>query len=229
MALNGHPDNPPTRVGSSLGDIAAGMFAANAVCAALYRRSVTGRGDRIDVAMVDSVFAILENNLARAQMEEEPPTRRGSSHPSAAPYDVYPSADGWIVLGCATPPTWVRLCAVMGRPDLAEDPRFSDNAARVRNPPDLTEAISAWSRALPSDEAVRLRTDAGGPAARIREVRELLDDERLAARGLIVPVTLASGREIRLPGCPMRFAEAGTGIRIRPPRLGEQDREIPGA
>jgi crotonobetainyl-CoA:carnitine CoA-transferase CaiB-like acyl-CoA transferase len=227
MALNGHPQTPPTRLGSSLGDIGAGLFAANAICAALYRRSVTGRGDRIDVAMTDSVFALLENAVARAQWEPEPPTRRGSTHPSAAPYDAYPASDGWIVLGCATRPTWERLCNAMGRPDMIGDPRFADNAARVANLEALTGAIAAWTGTRTEREAVALLTEAGVPAAPVAGIDELLDDPRLIARDMLVETTLANGRTLRLPGCPMRFTETGSGIRLRPPLVGEQDEEIP--
>ena len=223
MGLTGFPDAPPTRVGSSLGDIATGMFAANAVCAALYRRSVTGRGDRLDLAMVDSVFAILENALVRAQVEPTPPGRIGSAHASAAPYDVYPTADGWLVLGCATRPTWERLCTVMERPDLADHPHFATNEARIHHLAELTETLGAWTRTLPTDEAVRRLESVQVPAAPVRGVAELLEDEQLVARGMLAPVTLAGGREVRLPGCPMHFAENPSGIRLRPPLLGEHN------
>ncbi|EFQ22928.1 L-carnitine dehydratase/bile acid-inducible protein F [Aminomonas paucivorans DSM 12260] len=223
MGLTGFPDAPPTRVGSSLGDIATGMFAANAVCAALYRRSVTGRGDRLDLAMVDSVFAILENALVRAQLEPLPPGRMGSAHASAAPYDVYPTADGWLVLGCATRPTWERLCAVMERPDLADHPLFATNEARIAHLVELTETLSAWTRTLPTDEAVALLEASQVPAAPVRGVAELLGDKQLAARDMLVPSSLPGGREVLLPGCPMHFAENPSGIRLAPPLLGEHN------
>ena len=133
MSLTGQPGAPPTRVGTSIGDIAAGLFAAIGISAALAERERTGRGTLVDVAMLDAQVAILENAVARYLATGEVPGPLGSRHPSIAPFAAYAAADGHLVIAAGNDALFRRLCDVLGRPALAADARFAGNEARVRH------------------------------------------------------------------------------------------------
>ena len=133
MSLTGHPGGPPARVGSSIGDIVAGLFTAIGVNGALYRRTLTGEGMKLDVSMLDCQVAILENALARYFASGEVPGPLGTRHPSITPFQSYATADGHVVISAGNDALFGKLCAALGRPALAEDARFADNAARIAN------------------------------------------------------------------------------------------------
>lgn len=226
MSVTGTPETGPLRVGSSIADIATGLFSANAICAALYRRTFTGHGDFIDVGMTDCVFSILENAVARAQMEGRAPQLIGSRHPSAAPYDVYPSKDGFLAIACVTESTWRSLCKAIGKPDLATDPSFKTNADRMAHLEELTHIISSWTRSFSTEEAVSHLEEWDVPCSAVYNVRQLLTDSQLLARNMLPEVELANGYRLKLPGNPMKFTNYPEGSFERSPLLGEQNGKV---
>lgn len=226
MSITGTPETGPLRVGSSIADIATGLFSSNAICAALYRRTFTGRGDFIDVGMTDCVFSILENAVSRAQMEGRAPQLIGSRHPSAAPYDVYPSKDGFLAIACVTESTWRSLCKAIGKPDLATDPSFKTNANRMAHLEELTHIISSWTRSFSTEEAVSHLEEWDVPCSAVHNVQQLLTDSQLLARNMLPEVELANGYRLKLPGNPMKFATYHEGSFERSPLLGEQNEKV---
>jgi CoA:oxalate CoA-transferase len=206
MSLTGEPGGAPVRVGTSIGDIAAGLFTAVAVNAALFHRERTGEGQRVDVAMLDCQVAILENALARYAATGEAPGPIGSRHPSIAPFAALRCADGHLVVAAGNDALFARLCRVLERPELAADPRFAGNEARVRH----VEALHAeLERALARegrDEWLARLERAGVPCGPIQDVPALLRDPQVRARNMIVRTHDEAGAPLEVAGNPMKLS-----------------------
>lgn len=205
MSLTGHPGNPPTRVGVSIGDIAAGLYTAVGINAALVHRARTGEGMMIDVAMLDCQVAIGENAIAR-HFAGETPGPIGARHPTSAPFDAFPTADGWIVIASADDAGYRRLCATLDLPELATDPRFTTVGLRVANHQALKDALSARLVTRPSAEWISILRDAGLPCGPINTMAEVVADPQVAARNMIVEVDDPQAGKVRLFGCPIKMS-----------------------
>jgi len=222
MSITGASDGPPFRLGVAIGDIATGMFAVQGILAALFtrERQTPRRGQRVDVAMLDAVTALLTYQASIAFIGETP-RRMGNRHPSIAPYDTFDTADGTFVLSVGNDDQFRRLAGVLRRPELGADPRFTTNADRVRNyealRKELSAILSAWKRA----ELLAALTKAGVPSAAVRSVTEALADPQLAARGMIVPLEHIAAGSIRVLGSPLKLSETPATVRIPPPALGQ--------
>jgi CoA:oxalate CoA-transferase len=202
MGLTGHPGAPPTRVGTSIGDLAAGLFTALGVSAALVHRTRTGEGVFVDVAMLDCQVALLENAIARLEATGAPPGPLGSRHPSIAPFEAYACADGHLVVAVGTDALFHALCRVLGRAELAGDPRFATNDLRVRHVDALkVEIESALAGAGRAAWLERLGA-AGVPCGPIQDVAEVLADPQVAARNMAVRIGGRGG--LRTPGNPIK-------------------------
>jgi len=208
MSITGQPDGPPTRVGTSIGDITAGLFTAIAVNAALFERAQTGRGRKIDVAMLDGQIAILENAIARYQATGTPPGPLGARHPSITPFAAFKAADGYLVIAAGNDRLFARLCDVLERPDLAADPRFASNEARTEYAEALTaEMEAALAPRAKADWLERLEA-AGIPCGPINDIAAALADEQVRARNMVVTSALPSGGELEMAGNPIKMSEA---------------------
>jgi CoA:oxalate CoA-transferase len=205
MSLTGHPGNPPTRVGVSIGDIAAGLYTAVGINAALVHRARTGEGMMIDVAMLDCQVAIGENAIAR-HFAGEKPGPIGARHPTSAPFDAFPTADGWIVIASADDAGYRRLCATLAVPELATDPRFATVGLRVANHQALKDALSARLVTRPSAEWIAILRDAGLPCGPINTMAEVVADPQVAARNMLVEVDDPQAGKVRLFGCPIKMS-----------------------
>lgn len=204
MSLTGEAGRAPVRVGTSIGDLAAGLFTALGVAAALYHRERTGRGTRIDVAMLDCQVALLENAVARFVASGEVPGPLGSRHPSIAPFEAYATRDGYLVLAAGNDALFARLAQALGRPGLARDPRFVDNHARTRHADALkTEIEQVLAAESAGDWIARLQA-AGVPCGPIQDVAQLMADPQLAARNMFVRITAADGATFTTPGNPIK-------------------------
>jgi formyl-CoA transferase len=203
-------DFPPPRVGISIGDDLAGMYGAIGVLAAVYQRDVTGtrRGRIIDVNLVDSIFSLMEGMLPEYAMDGRIRQPYGAALPTAAPTNTYPCADGkWLAVAGNSEPIFRRLMVAIGRPELADDPRYADNQLRCANAAELDAAIGAWSRTLPAAAAQDVLEAAEVPASRLYDIADCAADPHFVARKAILPVqdpligaTLHPGPVIRLDG-----------------------------
>jgi crotonobetainyl-CoA:carnitine CoA-transferase CaiB-like acyl-CoA transferase len=221
MSITGAAGGPPFRVGVAVGDIATGMFAVQGILAALVARGRTGRGQRVDIAMLDAVTALLSYQASSAFATGDTPARMGNRHPSIAPYDTFAAADGEFVLSVGNDEQFRRLADVLGRRALAEDPRFRTNADRVIHTEvlrgELSALIGGWRRA----DLLSALKDAGVPSAAVRTVTEALADPQLAAREMIVPLEHLSAGPIRVLGTPLKLSATPASIRTPPPALGQ--------
>lgn len=206
MSLTGEPGRSPVRVGTSVGDITAGLFTAIGVNAALYSRNLTGEGMMIDVAMLDSQVAILENALARYFATGDVPGPLGTRHPSITPFEVFAAADGHMVIAAGNDTLFARLAKALGRPELADDARFSNNRARTLHVDELKAEIEAILAARPVAEWLAVLDAAGIPSGPINNVANVVADPHVAARNMIVGAEGVSGRALRMAGNPIKMS-----------------------
>ncbi|MCK8825621.1 CaiB/BaiF CoA transferase family protein [Fuchsiella alkaliacetigena] len=226
MSITGHPEGPPVRVGVSIGDIVAGIFTATGVLAALYQRTVTGEGQKVDVAMLDCQVAILENAIARYMVEGEPPEPMGARHPSITPFQAFKAQDGWFVIAAGNDVLWAKLCEALEREDLVEDPRFKNNADRTENIDQLVEILEGELATKTVAEWQEILDEYGVPSSPINTVDKLFDDPQLAARNMLVNLEGYS-EEMFVAGNPIKMSNLPEEeSKPRAPKLGEHTEEI---
>jgi CoA:oxalate CoA-transferase len=206
MSLTGHPGDPPTRVGSSMGDLTAGLFATIGIVTALYERKATGKGMKIDVSMLDCQVAILENAIARYVATNEVPGRLGSRHPSIAPFAAFATQDGHIVIAAGTDALFARIVTVLGRPELARDTRFLTNPDRVGHWQELQGEIEQALRTRGSKEWLALFEAEGVPCAPINTVADVMADPQVAARNMIVTADDPDLGPLKMQGNPIKLS-----------------------
>lgn len=205
MSITGEEGGPPVRVGASIGDIAAGMYLAQGVLAALYQREKTGLGAKIDVSMLDAQLAIQEHSLAITTATGIAPGRTGARHPTITPFATYRASDGFVVIAAGNDKMFTKLCATLSLP-VADDPRFSDNAARCENHALLKRLIEAVTLGKTVAHWLQTLEDAGLPTARVQNMTEVLRDPQLLARNMVVKVESAADRPV--------FVAAGNPIKM---------------
>lgn len=206
MSLTGQPGAPPTRVGTSIGDITAGLFTAIGVNAALYHRTQTGDGIMIDVAMLDSQVAILENAIARYSATGEIPGPIGSRHPSITPFEAFATADGHLVIAAGNNPQFGRLCEIIGNPALASDPRFLSNALRTEHNAELKQELEAALRSRPTGEWLAALEADSIPCGPIQNIAQVLADPQVAVRNMIVTADDPDIGTLRMAGNPIKLS-----------------------
>ena len=223
MSVTGELGGAPLRPGVSLGDSLAGLFAALSITTALYQRSVTGRGQYIDTAMLDCQVTLMENPLGRYFATGEVPGRIGSRHPAAAPFQTFDTTDGQVVVALLSddPELWRGFCVAIEHPTLADDSRFSDNRARVANRAALEEVLDAAFARQTTEEWLRRLSAAHIPAGPVTDVGQLAEDPQVVSRRMIAEIPHAQLGTWRVANTPFRFSEAETGPAGPSPRLGE--------
>jgi CoA:oxalate CoA-transferase len=221
MSVTGERDGRANAVGESIADVATGMFAAWGIAAALYDRERTGAGRYLEVAMLDSVFAMLLTSLARRLFTERRPGRVGNRHPETYPVDSFPTEDGDIVLVGFSDAVFRRLAQAMDRPDLAEDPRFLTNRDRDIHETELRREITTWTQRLTRNEALERLRAAEIPAAPVWTLDDLLQSGQLEARGMLQPGINAVLGDVRLIPQPVQFSDSARVAPMRTPTLGE--------
>ena len=213
MAKTGFPDGPPTKVGATVGDQVPAIYAALGVLAALRQRDRDGRGQRIDVAMLDSLLTLLWDEPIDVYEEQGLPERVGNGDPRGAPLDVFRSADGWVALLVPHDAQWRALCELMGRPELAA--RWPDYAARLAARDEVNASVSTWCRTQASDAAAEQLVALGIPAGPVRSPYAAPRDPHVAHRGSLVPLRhpdLAEATRFLGPALPIRFSRAESAI-----------------
>jgi crotonobetainyl-CoA:carnitine CoA-transferase CaiB-like acyl-CoA transferase len=218
MSITGAADGPPYRLGVAIADIVTGMFAAQGITAALLARERTGRGQAVDIAMLDSVAALLSYQAGIYFATNRAPGRMGNRHPTIVPYETFSASDGEFVLAVGNDDQWRRFCRVA---DLDEDERFATNRQRVVAYDELRPLLAARLRREPRGYWIERLTAAGVPCGSVRDLAELFSDPQMAARAMVEEVQHAAVGPMRVLGTPLKLSETAASIRMPPPRLGE--------
>jgi crotonobetainyl-CoA:carnitine CoA-transferase CaiB-like acyl-CoA transferase len=227
MSVSGWPDSPPTRTGTAMADIVAGLNACIGILAALKGRERTGVGERIDVALVDSMVSAMETLIQIYLVEGRIPQRVGNRYEFIAPYNSFAAKDGWIVIGVGGQEVWKRFCQVIGQEALIEDPEFLTNKDRVKNVVRLEEIVTEWTSKQSMDEIVSLLMEASVPCSPILNVEQICKDPHIAvAREMIVEIDHPLGGKMSVVSCPIKFTNMKPTIRSTAPGYGEHTEQI---
>lgn len=226
MSVTGSPDGPPFKMGVSIADITCGMYAAQGILAALYHRERSGRGQRVDIALFDSMVSTLTYQAAIYFTTGETPRRMGNRHPSIVPYETFEASDGHFNLGVANDPQWKTFCSVAGLDGLASDPRFESVPLRVRNYEALRPLLDSLFRRKTVDYWLTLFRSAGLPCGEVRTVPMALEDPQLRARDMILDLRHSKAGDIRVTGTPIKLPCTDSPAATAPPAHGEHNRSI---
>ena len=223
---DGHPGAGPQKVGVAVVDLLAGLYASTAILAALARRTETGEGEHIDIALLDVMVGSLANQGANYLVGGKTPQRGGNRHPNIQPQDVFPCLGGYIVIAVGNDGQFGKLCEAIGRPALAADPLFATNDARVTNRDAMRETLIDALKHAEAYVWVERFAAAGVPCAPINTIPQALADPQIAHRGMLVEVEHALAGPLRLISSPIHFRYAETGSLRPPPLLGQHDDEV---
>jgi crotonobetainyl-CoA:carnitine CoA-transferase CaiB-like acyl-CoA transferase len=226
MDLTGYADGPPAKVGTSISDIITGMYAAQGILLALLARARTGKGQWVDVSLLDSTVSTLTYQASSYLMTGRVPSRMGTRHPSIVPYECFRVRDGFMNIGVTNQKQWVNFCGVLQLNDLIADPRFASTDARLTNyaelKPILDRVLEEWSRT----EILNKLFEAEVPAGPINTVAEILADPQIDAREMVRELTHPEYGPIRVLGLPIKMSETPGVVEGAPPCLGEHNREV---
>lgn len=225
MSVTGDVDGEPQRVGSPVGDISAGMFACMSILAALYVRKSTGKGQHIDISLFESAVSLLGNVASNYLISGEDAIRYGNGHPNIVPYQAFRTRDGYIVVACGNDRLYQSFCSLLGRDDLATDPRFTSNPQRVRNRKELIPTLQNLILLRDTADWLAELRAVGIPCGPINTVRQVFNDEQLHARGFIWECKHPTAGPIKLSGSPIHFSDTPTRLYKAPPLLGEDNEE----
>ena len=226
MSLTGEPNGRPTRCGTSTSDIFSGIFMFGAVASALYEREKTGKGQFIDVAMLDSTFSCLENAVINTCIFNKNPERVGNSHPTSVPFQTFQTSDGEIIITCSRDSAFYSLCRAMGRPDMIQDERFAKAEARRLNKELLEDEITRFTSTRTLDECEETLNQFGVPNGRINTLTMICKDPQIAARDMIVKVEHPVAGTYQMAGSPLKFSSLTEAHYEPAPTLGQHTREI---
>jgi formyl-CoA transferase len=226
MSITGPEEGEPYKVGVAIADITAGLFACNAILAALFEHQRSGRGQRIDISLLDSQIAWLANVGSNYLISGEKPIRYGNAHPNIVPYQTFKASDGYFALGIGNDNQWKQFCEKAGKKEWAEDIRFQTNANRVQNRNDLIPLLdelfgqSEISHWLPIMETI------GVPCGPINSINRALEDPQVRAREMVIEVSHPEAGAIQMVASPLKIPTAPTVVRLPPPMLGEHSEQI---
>ncbi len=228
MDLTGDADGEPMRVGVPVSDLFTGVYAAVGILAALARREKTGRGGYVDTALVDSTVGMLANQALNYLVSGKVPHRIGNAHPNIVPYQVFPVADGEIIIASANDSQFVKVCGVLGVPELAKNPAYRDNKGRLAHRAELIERLCALTAKFPRAELLQRLEDVGVPAGPINDLGQVFSDPQVIHRGMRLELKSAATRDGKIPGVRTPIVLDGAPMASdRPsPRLGEHTEEI---
>ena len=220
MDVTGFPETGPTKVGVAITDCLAALYAVQGILLAHIQRLQTGKGQFLDIALLDSAVSVLGLPAGIVAATGESPGRLGNAHPSLAPYEPYPAADGYVVVAVANPRLWSRFCAAIGADALEHDPRFASNTDRLAH----RDALNSYIRGAFKEQTVEALIDklsaAGVPCGRVRTLGEVLSDPQLAARQMLVDIPTSAGG-VKVPGNPIKLSGVPALASEHPPALGQ--------
>jgi crotonobetainyl-CoA:carnitine CoA-transferase CaiB-like acyl-CoA transferase len=226
MSVTGEPDGPPMKVGVAIADLLTGMYASTAVLAALAWRERSGRGQRVDLALLDVQVATLANQAAGYLASGVAPRRLGNAHPSIVPYQAFAAQDGHLVLAVGNDGQFERFCAVAGRPEWARDDRFATNAARVRNRAALVALLAPLVAARTVDDWVAALGAAGVPCGPIHDLAQVFESPQVVHRGMRVEAPHPACGKVPMVASPIRLSATPVAHDAAPPTLGQHTGEV---
>jgi formyl-CoA transferase len=226
MSITGEPGRPPVKVGVPVADLAAALFGANAILAALYARDRMGEGQQIDVSLLESAIALEAWETSGYLATGQVPEPLGSAHRVSAPYQAVRTADGYLTVGATTPRNWAAFCAAMGLQQLEHDERFATLSARHARYQELAGIIEEVTTTRPSAHWYRLLEEAGVPCGVIHRIDEVLTDEHVQARGFVVDLPHSKVGNVRATGSPVRLSRTPVRLERAGPVLGEHTVEV---
>jgi crotonobetainyl-CoA:carnitine CoA-transferase CaiB-like acyl-CoA transferase len=221
MSITGSADGPPYRLGVAIADIVSGMFAAQGITLALFARERTGRGQNVDLGMLDSVAALLTYQAAIYFATGSAPRRMGNRHPTIVPYETFAASDGDFVIAVGNDEQWRRFCAAAGLDALAADERFATNRGRVTHYEALRPPLADALRGDTREGWIRRLKAAGVPCGSVRDLHEVFTDPQLAARGMVASVDHPTIGALRLLGVPIKLSDTPAAPAAAPPTLGQ--------
>ncbi|UGV28467.1 CoA transferase [Rhodopseudomonas boonkerdii] len=226
MDITGDPVGPPMKVGTSIADLVTGLYASQAVLAALMKRERSGKGGRVDVSMLDAMASLLTFNAGMYFATGESPKRRGNVHPTISPYETFQASDGWINVGVANDKFWGLFCDVIDRKDLEKDPRFDQAPKRAANRAILVEFLHPIFLGKSREEWLGLLGKAGIPCGAIRTVGEVCEAPQLIERNMVQSVEHKVAGDVKFVARPIRFDDEAPADSTAPPLLGEHTFEV---
>jgi len=226
MSLTGEPDGLPQKVGVPVADLFAGLYGCIGILAALRHRERTGQGQQVDIGMLDTHVAWLANQGMNYLATGENPERLGNQHPNIAPYQVFPTRDGHIVLSVGNDPTFERFCKATGQEALLADPRFATNALRVQNRQLVTDTLTPLMQSRSTTEWVDALEAAKIGCGPINKLSEVFADPHVQARNCVVELPHSSGQTVKVIANPVRLSATPADYRVAPPLLGEHSDEV---
>ena len=226
MRITGEPGGPPTKVGSPVTDINAGILAALGILAAYIHRLRTGEGQLVDTSLLEAgvMQTFWQSAILLGSSREI--GALGSAHPLTAPYQAFQTRDGWITVGASNQANYVRLTQVLGAPELAGDPRFADNASRMANLPALVDELTRRFVQRPSGEWLSALDTAGVPAGPVLTIAEMLDHKQVRSREMIVETHHPKAGSTQAIGCPLKLSATPASVRRPAPLYGQHTREV---
>jgi crotonobetainyl-CoA:carnitine CoA-transferase CaiB-like acyl-CoA transferase len=227
MSITGFPDSPPTRSGQSISDYYAGMLCAFSIVSALHYRDRTGKGQRIDMALLDSLITALDNLGERYTVGGEILTRKGNISFAGSSSGVYPTTDGHVAIAAGSSNlVWRRFCQIIGKPELADDPKFATTAARRTYQAETAAIIQGWTSQRTKAEVVSTLAEGGVPAAPVNNVAEMVADPQIQAREMFVELKHPLYGPVQITGTPLKLSETPGTVERLAPLPGEHNEEI---
>jgi formyl-CoA transferase len=226
MSITGPEQGEPYKVGVAIADITAGLFACNAILAALYNRQQTGQGQRIDISLLDSQIAWLANVGSNYLISGEKPIRYGNAHPNIVPYQMFKANNGYFALAIGNDGQWRQFCERAGKEEWAEDVRFQTNASRVKNREILVPLLEQLFSQDEIAHWLSMLEQVGVPCGAINTIDQILDDPQVQAREMVIQIPHPSAGSIRMVASPLKIPTAPMVVKLPPPMLGEHTEEI---
>ncbi len=227
MNLTGYPDQPPVKVGPSIVDHVMGIYLTVGVLIALHHKDVTGQGQFVDVAMLDSIFSVLENATINYTVGHTIPQRQGNIDPSITPFDAYECKDGMVALGVGNNRLFEKFCNKTGLTHLLDDPRYSDNWQRTLHYiPELRDTIRDWCKQYTKKEIEDMMDDAGVPCGPVLNIKEAIEHPQIKAREMMVHCQHPTMGDIEIQGCVMKLSETPGSVDQPAPLLGQHNQEV---
>lgn len=226
MDLTGDPDGEPQKMGVAFADIFTGLYGVIGIQSALMVREKTGKGQHIDVALMDCMSAVLANQALNYLVSGTAPTRMGNAHPNIVPYQVFPASDGHLIIATGSQGQWAKMCQVLGLDELIEDARFLTNSDRVKNRDELAALISDKTSQRTRDEMLAAFEAVFVPAGPINTVADTFNDPQVIARKLRVDVPAGDGVMVPSVRTPITFSESTLKLERASPALGEHSDEV---